>query len=206
MKDAASVDGPVRPLYTAPVKQATDSLSTARLRLRRFTPADFDLLLRLNSDEQVMRYAGGVKTRKQTEELLESRILRYYTEHPGLGVWATIEQASGDCIGIHLLNNIQGESFIQVGYLLLPEYWGRGYATEMCRAVLRYGFAELGLPQIVAITDQENVASQHVLRKAGLHRNGERAFPHPAYASAGLMAWFERDGATWLAAYGSKPG
>lgn len=50
----------------------------------------------------------------------------------------------------------------------------------MCRAVLRYGFAELKLPQIVVITDRDNVDWQHVLHKAGLHRNGERALPHPA--------------------------
>lgn len=183
------------------MKNATDSLTTPRLRLRRFTPYDLDFLLRINSDEHVMRYAGGVKTRRQTEELLEVRILRYYADNPGLGVWVTVEQASGADIGMHLLNNIHGESFIQVGYLLLPQYWGRGYATEMCRAVLRYGFAELRLPQIVAITDRDNAASQRVLGKAGLRRNGERAFPHPAYASSGAMAWFECDGASWLAAH-----
>lgn len=188
------------------MKQATDSLTTERLRLRRFTPDDLNLLLRINGDERVMRYAGGVKTRKQTEELLEARILRYYADHPGLGVWITVEKASGAEIGMHLLNNIQGESFIQVGYLLLPEYWGRGYATEMCRAVLHYGFAELRLPQIVAITDRDNVVSQQVLLKSGLHRNGERAFPHPAYASSGPMAWFERDRVSWLAAHqGGQP-
>lgn len=186
--------------YTVPVKNANDSLATQRLRLRRFTPADLELLLRLNQDERVMRYAGGVKSRKQTEELLAGRILQYYEEHAGLGVWATLERESGACVGMHLLNHIHGESFIQVGYLLYPEYWGRGYATEMCRAVLRYGFTELKLPQIVAITDRANADSQHVLLKAGLHRNGERVLPHPAYAGSGPMAWFERDGESWLAA------
>jgi [ribosomal protein S5]-alanine N-acetyltransferase len=181
------------------VKDPTSTLSTERLRLRRFTPGDLELLVRLNGDERVMRYAGGVKTREQTGELLRGRILQYYEEHPGMGVWATIERDSGACIGMHLLNHIQGESFIQVGYLLLPEFWGKGYATEMCRAVLRYGFAGLGLPRIVAITNMDNVDSQRVLLKAGLERNGERALPHPAYASSGPLAWFERDGASWLA-------
>ncbi|MNC93002.1 hypothetical protein D3C83_95350 [compost metagenome] len=45
----------------------------------------------------------------------------------------------------------------------------------------------------------DNYASQNVLLKIGLHRNGERAFPHPAYAAAGPMAWFERDREDWLA-------
>src|SRR5437868_2099991 len=102
------------------MRTPSDSLSTQRLFLRRYTAQDLELLLRLNSDERVMRYAGGVKARAQTEELLHTRILRYYDEHPGLGIWATCERAGGACVGMHLLNNIHGEAFIQVGYLLYP--------------------------------------------------------------------------------------
>ena len=173
--------------------------TTERLALRRFTPDDLDLLDRMNSDAEVMRHVGGVKDRAKTEEMLKTRILAYYEEHPGLGVWATLDRANGTCVGMHLLNHIQGEAFIQVGYVLLRPYWGRGYATEMSIALLRYGFEELGLAQIVGITDLPNLASQHVLGKAGLHRHGERAFAHPAYAASGPLAWFERDAADWLA-------
>lgn len=181
------------------MRTPSDTLLTRRLRLRRFTPDDGDLIWRLQSDERVMRHAGGVKTRAQAEELLQGRILRYYDEHPGLGVWATLERDSGTCVGLHLLNHLHGEPEIQVGYLLYPEHWGKGYATEMCRAVLRYGFAELALGQIVAITSLANTPSQHVLLKAGLLRKGERSLPHPAYRDEGPLAWFERDAATWLA-------
>jgi RimJ/RimL family protein N-acetyltransferase len=170
-----------------------------RLSLRRFTLGDLDLLDALNSDTEVMQYMGGVKTREETEKMLRNRILAYYDEHPGMGVWATLERSTGACIGMHLINHIQGEEFIQVGYVLFREYWGRGYATEMSIALLRYGFAELELPRIVAITDLANTGSQHVLLKSGLHRNGERAFAHPAYVKAGPLAWFERDRAEWLA-------
>jgi len=173
-----------------------DTLQTPRLTLRRYTADDFDLLWRLNRDERVMRYAGGVKTREQTETLLRERILRYYDEHPGLGIWATFERGSGDAVGMHLLNHMHGESFIQVGYLLYPEHWGKGYATEMARAVVDYGFAQQRLPQIVAITDLDNVNSQHVLEKVGLRRQGERRFAHPAYAS-GPFAWFVCDASDW---------
>lgn len=176
---------------------------TERLSLRPFTPQDLDLLDRLNRDPRVMRYAGGVKTRQQTEEILATRILAYYQQHPGLGSWVTERKEDGACIGLHLLNHIHGESYIQVGYLLYPEFWGRGYATEMCVAVLRYGFTTMGLPRIHAITDLDNVNSQHVLAKAGMRRNGERSFSHPAYADSGPLAWFEADGADWLAARGA---
>ena len=176
-----------------------DSLESERLRLRRFTPDDVELFARLNANPHVMRYAGGVKTRAQSEESFRTRVLAYYDEFPGLGIWATMTRNGGECIGVHLLNNIQGETDIQVGYLLFPEHWRRGYATEMCLTVLRYGYAERRLPRICAITDLANVESQRVLLKAGLIRNGERSFPHPAYAEAGPLAWFERERESWLA-------
>jgi RimJ/RimL family protein N-acetyltransferase len=183
------------------VKDPSTSLVTERLCLRRFREDDLELLDRLHSDPEVMRYVGGVKTRAQTEAGLKTRILDYYEQHPGFGIWATLERATGACVGLHLLNHIQGESYIQVGYILFSQYWGRGYATEMTAAILRYGFSELELPMIHAITDLPNVASQKVLQKAGLERKGERFFPHPAYAASGPLAWFEGERARWLAAH-----
>jgi len=183
------------------VKTPHDALTTDRLTLRRFTLEDLDLLDRLYSDPEVMRYVGGSKTRAQTEALLKTRVLEYYDQFPGLGMWATLERASGVCIGTHLLNHIQGETYIQVGYVLFSQYWGRGYATEMSIAILRYGFTDLGLPEIFAITDLPNRASQHVLLKSGLERKGERSFAHPAYAASGPLAWFEAKRETWLAAH-----
>jgi RimJ/RimL family protein N-acetyltransferase len=69
----------------------------------------------------------------------------------------------------------------------------------MAAAVLRYGFVDMSLPRIAGIANLGNLASQRVLQKIGLHRRGERVFPHPALASQGPMAWFERDAADWLA-------
>lgn len=183
------------------MKGPRDTLTTARLAVRRFTAGDLDLLRRLHSNPEVMRYAGGLQTPEQTEAILRDRILAYYDEHPGLGIWLTHERDTGAPVGMHLLNHLRGESLIQVGYLLYPEYWGRGYATEMAERVLRYGFAELGLPEICAITDLPNVPSQRVLLKIGLHRHGERRFP--AYGEAPL-AYFSREGAAWLAERGAS--
>jgi [ribosomal protein S5]-alanine N-acetyltransferase len=177
-------------------------LTTERLALRRFTPGDLDWIVELHSDRDVTRYLGGVKDRAQTEEFLNTRILQYYDEHPGLGVWVTVERATGSCIGFHLLNHIRGESIIQVGFGLATSAWGKGFGTEMAFAILRYGFVDLRLPRIAGMANVQNRASQRVLLKIGLERRGERAFPHPAYASQGAMAWFERDAADWLAQFG----
>lgn len=173
-----------------------DGLASRRLILRRFAPDDLGRLAELYADERVAPNIGGLKTREETRKILDERILRYYDEHPGLGIWATLERGTGDCVGMHLLNHVRGESFIQVGYALYPRFWGRGYATEMCVALLRYGFATRGLPQIVAIANLPNVASHRVLLKAGLHRRGERRLAQ--YADQGPLAWFERDRDDWM--------
>ena len=173
-------------------------LTTPRLGLRRFTEGDLDFLTDLYADPDVTRHVGGTRGRARTAELLNNRILRYYDEHPGLGIWMTVERATGSRLGFHLLNHIQGETIIQVGYVLAKPAWGLGYATEMAAAVLRYGFVDLGLPSIAGITTLNNHASQRVLEKIGLHRHGERSFAHPAYAPDGPMAWFERQAPEWI--------
>jgi RimJ/RimL family protein N-acetyltransferase len=174
-------------------------LATGRLALRRMTENDLDWLSALYDDPDVTRHLGGLKTRDQVAGMLRTRVIDYYDANPGLGVWMTIERATGDQVGFHLLNNIQGETIIQVGYGLLKPAWGRGFATEMAEAVLRYAFADLGLPRVAGIASLPNVASQHVLGKIGLERRGERAFTHHAYAASGPMAWFERERDAWLA-------
>lgn len=181
-------------------EDAGDGLATPRLQLRRFTLADEDWLWQLNSDALVMRYLGGTLSPEKNREMLEQRILAYYDQYPGLGVWATIERASGRCIGFHLLNHVQGQhEVIQVGYRLFPDAWGQGYATEMCRALLAYGFQRRRLPLLTANADPDNLASHRVLLKSGLQRSGERAWPGPSYAGLGPIPYFERSAEDWLA-------
>src|SRR4030095_10034709 len=93
-------------------------LTTERLGLRRFTPADIDWLAGLYCDPAVTRYLGGVKARAPTQGFRDTRVLEYYDENPGLGIWMTVERATGDRLGFHLLNHIRGESIIQVGFAL----------------------------------------------------------------------------------------
>jgi len=185
--------------YTCLMSGAAYWLTTERLALQRFTPGDLDWLADLYRDRDVTRYLGGVKDRAKAEELLNTRILRYYDEHPGLGIWLTVERATGSRVGFHLLNHIRGESIVQIGFTLAKSAWGRGYGTEMASAVLRYGFVDLKLSRIAGMASLQNLASQRVLHKIGLERKGERAFPHPDYASEGPMAWFEREADAWQA-------
>ena len=176
-------------------------LHTERCGLRRFTIEDRNWLRELYADPDVTRYLGGVKSAAQADDLLQTRILGYYEAHPGLGIWMTEERSTGTRLGFHLLNHIQGESIIQVGFTLTRPAWGRGFATEVASAILRYGFVDLALPRIAGMASLGNLASQHVLQKIGLERRGERSFPHPAYAGEGPLAWFERERDAWLSRF-----
>ena len=178
---------------------AGQGLSTRRLVLRRFTPQDLPWLTALYADPLVASQIGGVRGADDTRILLEQRMLAYYEANPGLGVWMTCLRGSGEPVGMHLLNHIQGETLIQVGYALATAHWNQGYATEMAVAVMRYGYERLGLRQIVAIANLDNLGSHKVLLKAGLERRADRGFPHPAYAKQGTLAYFESERAAWLA-------
>jgi len=177
---------------------AAPAVITPRLALRTFGEDDLDLIAALNGDPEVMRHMGGPMSRAQSGVMLHERILAYGRAHPGLGIWATIERASGRCLGMHVLNHIQGECHVQVGYRLFRDAWGRGYATEMSLALIRYGFLQLGLAEVVAITDPGNAASRRVLEKCRLRFEGLRAFSHPAYAGCGPQAWYRRGANEWL--------
>lgn len=179
------------------MQQPSDTLQTERLFIRRFQNDEFELLYRLHRDERVMRFAGGATSREATQKVWDERVVRYYDEHPGLGIWLTCERTTGEPVGVHLLNHLRGESLVQVGYLLYPEHWGRGYATEMAAAVVNYGFTEAELPEIVAITYLANLNSQHVLQKVGLKRHGERTLSHPGYEGRSY-AWFVAERQEWL--------
>jgi RimJ/RimL family protein N-acetyltransferase len=86
--------------------------------------------------------------------------------------WAVIEKASGNVIGSCGFARIESLEEIELGYLFDRRAWGHGFATEAARACLRYGFESLKFPQVVALTNPRNSASQHVLEKIGFASQG----------------------------------
>lgn len=146
---------------------ATSSLifETARLRVRPYTPEDLDLFFRLNGDEQVMRYIRPAQTYEQTREFLQ-KIITDYAFQPGRGRWA-VEMKTGEFVGSFAIIPVEHEEFWQLGYALLPAYWGQGLATESVRGGLRYAFDVLKMERIAAITFPENRNSQKVLLNNG---------------------------------------
>lgn len=141
---------------------------TARLRGVAPTDSHLDDFERLLNNPQVARTLGGLRSRVQVEQSLQSNI-DHWREH-GFGAWMLADRATGAFVGRGGLKfvEIDGRQEIEVLYALLPEYWGRGLATEVAVEAIRIGFEELKASGIIGFTLVDNAASRNVLEKAGL--------------------------------------
>jgi RimJ/RimL family protein N-acetyltransferase len=150
----------------------TVALETERLWLRQITHDDIDAIVALDNDPEVMRYLnGGVPTpRAVVESGVLPRFLGSYAHGDGLGVFAAIEKATGEFLGWFGFQPRDGAEAgeIELGYRLQRAAWGKGYATEGARALIRRGFTELGVQRVMATTYQDNLPSRRVMERAGL--------------------------------------
>ena len=146
---------------------------TSRLRVRLYETTDLDVFFSLNGSPAVMRYIRDPYfSREEAKKGLED-ILNNYALQPGLGKWAVVDREDPAVfMGTFAIFPIQDDVRIQLGYSLLNEYWGHGYATELVMEGLLYARDILNLQTIYAIIDPENHASRHVLEKAGFHTSG----------------------------------
>ena len=155
------------------------TIETERLRLRPFTDADLPALRAMRVKEDVARYLGTSAT--QTPEFIAERLNAYlecYRLH-GFGVAAADDKSSGELAGWSGLQPLEfgwngGERSakackeIEVGYGFDTPHWGKGYATEVAAAWLRYGFEHAGLRRIVAVASPQNKGSWRVMEKLGM--------------------------------------
>lgn len=141
---------------------------TERLILRELVFEDAERLFLLDSNPLVMQFIGvPVITKIEESEKLIQKILKQYQDY-GVGRWAVIEKASGLLIGWSglkfLVEPINGFNEVyEFGYRFLPEFWGKGFATEAGKAVLDFGFNDLNLNIIYACADIKNEGSNKIL-------------------------------------------
>lgn len=146
---------------------------TPRLRLRPFTPADVPAMAAIFADPEVMRHVGAGPIHDRTSV---ARMLSDYADHHaeyGWSVWAVEERATATVIGDaglwpHELDEVE------LGYTLARAAWGRGYATEAATACVEVA-ARCGIERLVALVDLDHAASQRVLGKVGMRRDGSRS-------------------------------
>lgn len=143
-------------------------LTTDRLALRPFALDDVEAAFGFFCDREVMRFSlhGPHVSRKTTEDFIQTNINRQ--ARLGFSIWAVIESASGELIGMCGLAEFgHGVSGIELAYRLRRDRWGRGYATEAGRAAVDHAFGTLGLDRLIAAVERENTPSINVLEKCG---------------------------------------
>ena len=141
---------------------------TLRLILRQFTEVDAPLILALNSDPEIVKYVHEptLQTEAQAEKILLDIILPQYKNN--LGRWAIHTKDNMDFIGWCGLKYRPELDEIDLGYRLMQNAWGKGFATEAAQHSLDYGFNHLNLKLITGRAHIENIASIKVLEKIGM--------------------------------------
>jgi len=142
-------------------------LSSERLGFRLPEDSDFDNLKKLDMNPEVRaQFPDGVLTPEQIKKRI-SENKAFYREH-GFGDFAVIELKTGEFAGRAGFGLIEGGE-IEVGYVLLKEFWGRGLAQESLRALLAWAKLNLDAPRIVAYAPKQHSASFKVMKKSGMH-------------------------------------
>lgn len=143
-------------------------LETDRMRLREMRPTDADNLLGIFSDPLAMRYYPGTKDRAQTEDWIEWNLASY--RNNGFGLWVATLKGSGEFTGQCglILQEVEGEREVEIGYLFLRRLWGQGLATEAARACRGYATEALGYKRLISLIDPGNWASRRVAEKVGM--------------------------------------
>lgn len=150
-------------------------LTTPRLALREMVAADAEFIVELLTDPAFLKYIGdrGVRTIDDARRYIETGPRAMYARL-GIGLWVVETRDACARVGICGLLKRDTLPDADVGYAFLPAYRGLGYAAEAARACCEYGFAERGLPRVLAIVSPGNGASVRVLEKLGFRYDGRR--------------------------------
>jgi len=150
-------------------------IETERLIIRNFNESDISQLYRMVNNEAIMKYVPFAKERKLEEcKELMKRILDRYKE-------STISKFKGFLLLVGSKDNNECVGFVglfpltydisenELFYGLFEEYYGKGYATEIGKAVIEYGFKNINMNKIVATVNKDNEVSKRVLDKMGMY-------------------------------------
>jgi len=157
-------------------------IDTERLTLRRWQERDRPILYRHCADPEVMRYFPALLTPAEVDAAIE-RQNGFFATH-GYCFWVVEARASGEMIGFcGLKPGAEGtplEGSVEIGWRFGKEHWGQGFAREAAEASLAWGFGNLDVPRIGAITGPANTRSWGLMERIGMTRSLHEDFDHPA--------------------------
>jgi RimJ/RimL family protein N-acetyltransferase len=160
-------------------------IRTERLLLRPWRAEDRAPFAVMNADPAIMEHFPETLSREKSDALAER--IDSDIQRLGYGFWAAEIPGEASFIGfvgiIAADDNMPFSPAIEIGWRLAKEHWGRGLASEGARAAAAFGFRELGLDQIVALTAAVNLRSRRVMERLGMHRDPAEDFLYPTLAA-----------------------
>jgi len=154
-------------------------LATQRVNYRLFEKADFDLFYAVFSDKEIMRYAWI------DEILSREKMMAFFEDFLSVGhmpnknnsyAFAAFSREDGRFAGfadIQLHSHNENGGCGEIGYFLMQEFWGKGYATEFAGAMTDFGFESLKLHKVCARCNANNLKSENIMKKLGMTKEGE---------------------------------
>ena len=142
-------------------------LTTDRLLLRCFAPADFEPYAAMMADPEVTRYLGDGRPLSRAEAWRQLAMFLGHWTLRGFGLWAVEERATGRFLGRIGCQEPEGFPAFEIAYTLAPSAWGKGYAREGAAAALRFARESLRHPAITSIIRPANTASIRVAESLG---------------------------------------
>ena len=146
-------------------------IETERLILRPFERGDLDIVLELYSDEEIMKYMPfPVADHEMARQLLE-RFAAGWKVTPQINYeMAVVCKETNEKIGRAEITRNYSEESAMIGWMLVKNAWGKGFASEIADAQIEYCFKELKVHRVYALCHPDNTASWKVMEKCGMHK------------------------------------
>jgi ribosomal-protein-alanine N-acetyltransferase len=151
---------------------------TSDLNLRPVAEEDADFILELMNTPGWLQFIGdrNVKTTSDARQYIVSRMVPQFLSC-GFGNYVIIRKSDAVKMGTCGLYDREGLDGVDLGFAMLPEYMGKGYAYESATELINKAKSDFGLKRLVAITTRDNQPSGNLLKKLGFHHSGWIVLP-----------------------------
>lgn len=147
------------------------NLASERLHFRKLTNNDAPEVLKLRGNTKTMKFIPRPILTTIDEALAHIKMINDKIDENLDINWAVTEKNNTNCIGIMGFFHTQPEHFrTELGYMIQPKYWGKGYVTEAVKTLLDFAFNTLNFHSVEAVIDARHTASERVLQKNGFRK------------------------------------
>lgn len=161
-----------------------DSIETERLRGEKISQSHWQQWLKIGSNSTIMKTMGGIWDLETAQQKMRSNCEQW--ERYGHGQWIFFDKVTGKFVGRGGIRKVtvNGKSEVELGYALMPKFWGQGLAGEIGNQALAIAFGCFDYHSVVAYTLIDNYKSQRVMQKIGFVFEGKMIhakLPHVLY-------------------------